>query len=187
MESMRDRWFYTLDGDNRIIEIGPGWDEFALANDCPAAMVERVLNRPLAEFVAGREVLQLLHELIELARSRGGVRPIGFRCDAPGLQRMMEWRAERGADDEVLVHTRLLGTMPRRRNPILDVALPHADELLSVCSWCKRARLEDDWVDTDEAAARLGVFLRDRPPAITHGICPACTQALESAVPLAEP
>lgn len=53
-------------------------------------------------------------------------------------------------------------------------------EFLTVCSWCRRAKL-DSWVDATKAIQELRLFELRMPPMLTHGICDLCLdKALES-------
>ena len=50
-----------------------------------------------------------------------------------------------------------------------------------MCAWCDRFLVEGEWVEVEEAAARLQLFLRSELPTISHGICPSCTSVLLAA------
>jgi hypothetical protein len=53
--------------------------------------------------------------------------------------------------------------------------------VIEMCGWCDRFRVGEDWVEVEEAAARLKLLQRSNPPAISHGICPDCTEMLMAA------
>lgn len=57
----------------------------------------------------------------------------------------------------------------------------YSNELLQMCSWCKRVALPD-WVEAEEAVSRLKVFETELLPRITHAICPACLENLEKEI-----
>ena len=52
-----------------------------------------------------------------------------------------------------------------------------SDDLLVVCSWCQRVRVDARWLDAEEAVARLQLFDRLHLPRMTHTICEACEAA----------
>jgi hypothetical protein len=59
-----------------------------------------------------------------------------------------------------------------------EAANLRAQELLTLCSWCKKVRLpEGNWVEVETAALRLEFFLGDAPQ-LSHGICPPCKVGL---------
>ncbi|HLZ10628.1 MAG TPA: hypothetical protein VKT80_18725, partial [Chloroflexota bacterium] len=45
---------------------------------------------------------------------------------------------------------------------------------LTLCSWCKRAQVNQEWLEIELAGPMIGVGDDDLPPSLTHGICPAC-------------
>ena len=51
---------YRIDCDNRLIEVGGGWDAFALENETPAVLRDAVLGRSLLDFVAGTVINALM-------------------------------------------------------------------------------------------------------------------------------
>ena len=47
-----------------------------------------------------------------------------------------------------------------------------------MCAWCDRFCINGEWVEVEEAAARLELFRRSEQPQISHGICPDCSEML---------
>ena len=50
------------------------------------------------------------------------------------------------------------------------------DSYTTICSWCKKVRVEDQWCEVEEAVIRLQLL--SEIPELTHGICPACADNL---------
>jgi hypothetical protein len=50
-----------------------------------------------------------------------------------------------------------------------------------MCGWCDRFLVDGEWVEVEEAVARLGLFQLPEMPAISHGVCPDCTEMLIAA------
>lgn len=46
-------------------------------------------------------------------------------------------------------------------------------DLLPICAWCQRVRVEGEWV----VAPRAALDTIDRAMTLSHSICPACTAA----------
>ncbi len=44
---------YTLDRNNRIVDVGGEWDHFAIENDARNLVTPNVLGRPINEFIIG--------------------------------------------------------------------------------------------------------------------------------------
>ena len=53
-------------------------------------------------------------------------------------------------------------------------------EFLTVCSWCRRVKL-DGWMEATKVLQELRLFELRNPPMLTHGICEPCSEkTLES-------
>jgi hypothetical protein len=69
----------------------------------------------------------------------------------------------------------ILKEEPREPVALLDPVAVRSDELVKICSWCKRVQLDhSEWVEVEEAVARLGLFHANQLPGLTHGMCPSC-------------
>ena len=118
-------------------------------------------------------------------RVRGGLGSVElpFRCDGPAIRREMSIRiASQSSGRFVLFSARLLAE--RRRDefqPMLATWTPRSEEILTMCGWCDRFLVDDAWVEVEEAVARLGLFELATLPAISHGVCPDCTEMLIAA------
>ncbi|MFO7892239.1 MAG: hypothetical protein R6U63_00780 [Longimicrobiales bacterium] len=168
-------WWYALDADNRILDVGPGWDEFALENDAQGATRSHVVGRPLAEFVDGAQTRALLDTVLDRSREASEIMELPFRCDAPDVRRFMTWTGEPEADGTLVVRTRLLGEGERDALPFLERVGRRSRQPIRMCSWCNRIAAGPGlWLEADTAAERLGLFLDREVPEVTHGICPAC-------------
>ena len=70
------------------------------------------------------------------------------------------------------------------REPIslLDTGARRSRKLLSVCSWCKKIRVEQAggpghaarWLEVEEAIAELGLFEPEILPELSHEVCEDC-------------
>jgi hypothetical protein len=70
---------------------------------------------------------------------------------------------------------------PREPVALLDPNSQRSTDVIIVCSWCKNIKIGDDqWVEIEEAVARLGLFNADYLPQLSHGICPACSESVWS-------
>jgi hypothetical protein len=49
-----------------------------------------------------------------------------------------------------------------------------AQQLLTVCGWCKRVDVHGRWQEIEAAIESLVVFAAEAVPAVTHGICLDC-------------
>jgi hypothetical protein len=105
-----------------------------------------------------------------------------FRCDGPGVRREMEIRiAAQSAGRFVVFSAQLRSEQPRRFQPLLSAGAPRGGETLTMCGWCDRFLVGGEWVEVEEAAARLRLFRLSEMPAIGHDICPDCSAMLLAA------
>lgn len=122
---------------------------------------------------------------ILLRRIRSDMREVElpFRCDGPDVRREMMIRISANSSGRlVLFSARMEDELPRAKpQPLLDPEAPRGDETIEMCGWCDRFFVDDEWVEIEVAAERLHLFARDELPAITHGICPHCSELLLAA------
>ncbi|HVP29335.1 MAG TPA: hypothetical protein VMW35_09270 [Myxococcota bacterium] len=171
---------YLVDARDRIRSVGPGWVGFAKANSAPELTPEAVVGRSLWDFVAGLEVRHLYRILLEKVRSLRRRVAVPFRCDAPDLRRFVELVMLPSDGRDVEFRVRILRQEPRAFVRLLDASAPRSDELLRICSWCKRVLLPgEEPMEVEDAVARLDLFDRRELPGLTHTICPACERQLE--------
>ena len=103
-----------------------------------------------------------------------------LRCDSPSLRRFLRLTISRLSEQEIQFLSHTLRTEPRESVPLLDPSTNRSDELLRMCSWCKRILLPNDrWVEVEEAVTDLELFCLDALPKLTHGLCPACRVKFE--------
>lgn len=165
---------YSVDAADCITDIEGPWDEFAAANGALGLNSAALCGRPLPPLVTGVEMQMLTAMLLRRARSSGPLR-LPFRCDAPDERRFLEMELRGHGDGGVRIETRLLRAESRPAVALLDGDAPRTDELMYVCSWCKRVRLpRQEWVEVEAAVEELRLFGPDPLPRTSHGICPPC-------------
>lgn len=144
--------------------------------------MDHSLGRSLWDFVAGEEMKKLQRMLVRRVRGEAGCVELPFRCDGPDVRREMDIRiASSSAGRLVRFSGTLRSEQIREFQPLLDSQAERGDDLVEMCGWCDRFRVAGEWVEVEEAAARLRLFQRGTPPAISHGICPDCTEMLLAA------
>ena len=60
---------YQLNELDEIVSVSKGWTRFALANDAPDLVPEKVLNRPLWDFITDLTTEQLYRQILKRVRS----------------------------------------------------------------------------------------------------------------------
>jgi hypothetical protein len=171
---------YTVDADDRITAIDGAWDEFAAANGAPGLTRESVIGTRLFDHVMGLEPREIASLLLLRARSGHAV-SVGFRCDAPDRRRFLRLDLVLVAGECVQCTSTLVREEERPAQPLLDPRVPRSGDMLAICSWCRRARAGEQWLEIEEAVEKLGLLNEHQLPAITHTICPRCGQELRRA------
>jgi hypothetical protein len=171
----------VIDDDDRLVKVDDGYYAFAAENGWDGA--DSSLGRSLWDFVAGDELKKLQRILVR--RIRGELRSVDlpFRCDGPAIRREMEIQISSPSPGR-FVHfsAQLREEDPREEfQPLLATDIPRGEETLTMCGWCDRFLVGEEWVEVEEAARRLELFRRPELPAITHGVCPSCTEMLMAA------
>jgi hypothetical protein len=120
-----------------------------------------------------------------LRRVRGELRSIElpFRCDGPEVRREMDISiASQASGRFVVFSAQLRGEEERDEfQPLLAAETPRSEEALTMCGWCDRFLVDDEWVEVEEAATRLRLFVLPTMPTISHGVCPDCSEMLLAA------
>jgi hypothetical protein len=170
---------YLVDGHDRIIDVGPGWDEFAAANDGDGAYAAEVLNRPLSDFITGPDVQTVIKALLRRARTLKRPLTFPFRCDAPDRMRHMTVTMTPTSSDLVGVRTTILREEFREPAPVLNRRAERSDDVVRICAWCNRINVDGTWREIDEVVDQLGLFNHGLVPSLSHGICDDCFHALD--------
>jgi hypothetical protein len=120
--------------------------------------------------------------LLRRVRGEAGAVELPFRCDAPTARREMDIRIAPTSGGR-LVHfrARLRRQETRKFQPLLDPRADRGEGMIEMCGWCDRFLVDVEWVEVEQAAARLQLFRQPGPPTISHGICPDCSEMLLAA------
>lgn len=141
-----------------------------------------MLGRSLWDFVAGADLEKLQRMLVRRVRGEARGVELGFRCDAPGLRREMDIRIHPSASRRLVIfRTSLLHKEQRPPQALLDPRAPRGERTVTMCGWCDRFLVDGRWVEIEEAAKQLDLFLGERMPRINHGVCPECSRQLLAA------
>lgn len=170
---------YRLDAADVIVGVSDNWSVFADANAWGSAMPpEGVVGRELWEFIHDYQTRQLYEALFQRARNGVPARPIPFRCDSPAERRFLELLIEGLPEAAIGITSRILRTEPRTPVQLLDAGAPRSDELLRICSMCKKIEaVPEQWLEVEDALAELGLFEAEKMPGLTHGVCRSCFDA----------
>jgi FixJ family two-component response regulator len=176
--TLTDPVVFSIDRHDAIVEVNDAWTTFALANDAPELIHERVLQRSFWDFIVDATTRQLYGDLLLRVR-RGMPVQFPFRCDSPTARRHLEMRLTPGPDGTVQFESVVLASELRVQQPLWDRYVRRGEDLVRVCGWCKRVELAGEWAEVETAIGRLRIFERHDMPSLTHGICPECLEAMQ--------
>lgn len=172
---------YAIDEQDHLVRADQGYYRFAEENGWAEAATS--LGRSLWDYVAGEDMVKLQRMLVRRIREEVGSVELPFRCDGPRVRREMDIRiVARPGGRAVLFSARLRSEEARDEpQPLLDPEAARSEDTLTMCGWCDRFEVDGEWVEVEEAAQRLRLFNRPELPALSHGICPDCSEMLLAA------
>jgi hypothetical protein len=174
---------YSIGPTDRITSVNSAWLRFARENGTPELTAAFVIGKPLWDFITGNEARYLYRLVLERIRMNDTPVILPFRCDSPEIRRDMRLVISPLYEGNVQFDATLVSEEPRPSLALLDPAEPRSDQLLVMCSWCKRARVtEGEWLEPEDAIARLDLFGPPSLPQLSHGICDLCAQVIEAQV-----
>jgi hypothetical protein len=102
-----------------------------------------------------------------------------IRCDGPTIRRLLDLRISRVRPAGFEVSSAVVEITQRPELRVLDrEARRDSQEMVRMCSWCKNVQTSQGWRTAEEAVVLLRLFERPSLPTITHGMCPACEEAI---------
>lgn len=172
---------YRIDAENRVVYLSDNWLAFARENHAEdRCHPDKVLGRPIWDFVAGDETRHLYALVFQKVRARARTATLEFRCDAPGKERFCQLAIIPKAQGVLEFYSKIARTRERPAVRLLDPGAPRSSALIRLCSVCKRVGLpEEQWAEVEVAIKRLNLFDQPQLPQITHVVCPDCHRAVE--------
>ena len=174
---------YQIDADDRLSYVNENWNRFARENATPEIAGDAILGRLLWDFIADRETQYLYQAVVQRVRASDITVRLPLRCDAPDRRRFLMMEVGSSGEDEVRFTTVTVREEPRETVLLLDPQAARSDAELPVCSWCKRVQVGEagsEWMEVEEAVARLELFDVYPLPRVSHRMCPRCREQFRS-------
>lgn len=166
---------YQVDTRDRIVAIGDGWLAFARENGAPELTEAAVVGARWPDFVANGETRVLYERIFERVRAHDVEVILPFRCDSPDRFRFMRLVISPGLAGTLICRGLLVREQARPFYSILDKAFPRSDRSLPICSLCRRIEVAGaEWLEAEDAVARLDLFDSARLPRLEERVCPSC-------------
>lgn len=160
---------YTIDRDDRIVDVSPDWDSFACANDGPGACAAHVVGAPLYGAITGDPVRMYMNAIFMRVRASGETESIPYRCDSPAVRRLYRMTVEPLGQGRIRVTHDLERTDETGRVVEIRTARGRG-RATPRCSVCCRVKDGEAWRDPFEDG-------RDHALRVVHTVCPACREA----------
>lgn len=171
---------YWIDAGDRILRVNDAFVAFARANGAPELGPQRVAGASLWRFVQGSQVREIYLRIFERVRESDAPILLPFRCDSPDRRRFMRMVISHVRGGELQLDAVMEREEPRVPVKLLETREPGPGEALELCSLCKRIYIpaDDEWLEVEDAAVRLGLLEEDTPP-LHHVACGDCRVAVE--------
>ncbi len=169
---------YVINEENEIIFVNDAWSKFALANNAPELIAEKILNCNLWDFISDDTTRELYQKLVDKARAGHSVN-FNFRCDSPDLRRFLEMQITLREDKNIQFDTRIINAEKRIYQNVFQNDARRTDSVIVACSWCKKIETRDgSWHEIEEALSNLKLFESENIPQMSHGMCVSCYQSI---------
>lgn len=183
MQASTDDYCYKIDSSDCISFVDASWTQFATENDASRLSMQSLIGTSIWEFISGIETRHLYEQIYSTVRTCRKTIKFPFRCDSPTVRRFMSLSIDLDQDGCLLHTSTLIRTESRPQMGIFTTESRSSKEFLTICSWCKRVRLDSNsWVEVELAIDKLGLFGATHLPMISHGICDECVSKLHKVV-----
>ncbi len=166
---------YCIDHADHIVSVNDEWLDFARANGAETLTLDNLKDREIWRFISDPDTRVIYRLLFDAVRTKSRPLRVTFRCDSPTRRRYMELECSPAPRLGLDICSRLLREETRPYISVLDSGIGHSEKVVKLCAWCKQAQIaDDDWRDIEHAIHHIGAFDANRPPMVTHGMCPDC-------------
>jgi len=169
---------YRIDSADCITAVNDEWVSFALTNGDERLLPPQVLGTSLWSWIGDEKTCQVYRSLLTRVRKDAADVRFRFRCDAPDRRRLLQMQMTLVGSDEVDFRTTTVHDESRAAVDLMDAATVRSDAILTICGWCMRVPVTGTWLEIEEAVAALGLLEAEGVPSLSHGICPACYDAM---------
>jgi hypothetical protein len=171
---------YCIDNRDTILRVSRNWEPFARVNGWESELnPESVVGYLLWDFIQGSETRHLYKEVFRKVRAGKLVGPIPFRCDSPQERRFLKLVLAPLPNGQIEITSAIARTEGRDPIKLLDKDIPRSNDLIKICSMCKKISTNHEkWVEIEEGLRQLRTFEAGVVPKLTHGLCHHCHQVI---------
>lgn len=179
LKECENKFIYVIDEKDRIISVSDNWLLFAQENDATAnCHPDTIINNPIWDYITGLETQHLFKVTLEKVRTTDKSVVLPFRCDAPDRRRYLELLIKPVDQKWIEFTSYIIREELRDTLELLEADTPRSDDVITMCSMCKKIKLScGNWVEVEIAVATLKLFEQLELPLISHGLCIDCFEA----------
>lgn len=164
---------YEIDAHDKIVFVNQDWLTFAIENDAHHLTRDNVVGKSLWHFIHDKESIHLYQILLDKVRRQRKTFRFPFRCDSDKMKRFMEMKIEILEGNTIKFLTWVVKE-EQKTNPHLPPTPQAVSEFLTICSWCQLVKVDDQWMEVEDAIAHLNLYSQFPLPQLTHDICNPC-------------
>lgn len=172
---------YLLDERDQIISTGGDWNDFATQNDASELSDEKLMGRPLLDFVSGKVTRSYIQVLIEQVRKSGQSIALDYRCDSPDVRRFMQMKVSPSLNNGIRFQNRVLRIEPRETPVTFYRPAERIRGCYNRCSMCNRIKVAEVWGEAESLLPRREY---QKGVAVIYGICPGCNDSFHKNIGL---
>lgn len=169
---------FSLNNQNEIVAVGREWDQFALENNAPELVGDKVIGRLVFDFVSGHVTRQFLLAILELVRSGSQPIELEYRCDSPYERRFMKMHVSLMQSGQVCLINSTMRIEKRTQECFITKAVHRSKNTTIRCSMCNLLKCQQEWVEPEHLMA-----LHKHAPSefiVVYGICKSCSDQLQA-------
>lgn len=172
---------YLISHDGTVVAVHGEWNTFASENDAAELTAASSVGHALDEFMNGAETRLIYRAIVDRVTETAVPVHFPFRCDSPSHRRHMEMEVEQADPELIHFRSRIVREEERPVQLLLSSTVERSNELLVMCSWCKRAKTEGDlWVEVEDYLEFSGLMEATVLPRLSHGACPDCERNMDA-------
>lgn len=171
---------YKVDNENCIYYFNSAWEKFARENECGYKCEHSYVHgKNFLEFIEDEETKMLYEYIIENVRHCKKQVHFPYRCDSPHERRYLEIVITPLENDGIEFKSCILKKEKRQEARLLNPNRATSEEFLTVCSMCKRIKIDKNtWLEVEDAVNVLHLFNTTKLPKLSHGLCPYCYNSM---------
>ncbi len=173
------QFVYRVDANDKIVSVNDAFLAFGDENSLPDARPEAFIGKSIWDFITDHTTRHLYQVAFDQVRRLQKSIALPFRCDSPAQRRHMRIQISCMTQGALQATSWIVHIEDTTRKPLLETPPSHGDELLKMCSWCKRVLVKDQWLDLEDAVDILSLFSGGKLPNISHCACQPCASEVK--------